>query len=108
MNYELCLKLKEAGFKSEHVLDMDTGAWCTNCPWLRNEESKGFEEMCYPTLSELIEACGDKFKFIEIQNYHINQPRWTALDCEGEHRTFGSTPEEAVAKLWLALNKNGN
>lgn len=62
-----------------------------------------------PTLSELIEACGDGF--IALKHY----ADWTAhgdeettISHEEENfslNTSGSTPETAVAMLWIALNK---
>ena len=52
-------------------------------------------------LSSLIEACGNNFfKLIfdtEIWN-DISQPNTRVVE-------IGSTPEEAVANLWLKLNK---
>ncbi len=62
-----------------------------------------------PTLSELIEACGEKFEeLINLKDKWIcygggkdiikGVEQWHAF---GE----GSTPEEAVANLWLELNK---
>jgi hypothetical protein len=30
---------------------------------------------------------------------------WYAISVGGDYSISGSTPEEAVAKLWLALNK---
>lgn len=85
MTYELAGKLKDAGFHFEG---------------------------CLPTLSELMEAlidnhyelrnrCGYAGKryaaegVILIKNFsEITRPE-----------TYGATPEEALAKLWLVLNK---
>ena len=62
-------------------------------------------------LASLIEACGDGFGSI------TRSPRntWYATEVKGkgkfEHEIVVGdeypTPEEAVAKLWLASNKNG-
>lgn len=52
----------------------------------------------FPTLSELIEACGDKFNTLERI-----RTSWTAQG--GGEEGYGGTPEEAVSNLWLALNK---
>lgn len=60
-----------------------------------------------PTLSELIETCGDGFGVL----LRTTREDWCAgnsADKYGElvdPRGFGSSPEEAVARLWLALNK---
>lgn len=69
--------------------------------------SAGEDTVYAPTLSELIEACGDNFwalykaRFAEYTwQAHSSSDQW---DTEISH---GTTPEEAVAKLWLTLNKN--
>lgn len=99
ISYEIALKLKEAGFKSSHQMDMDTGGWCVFCPYEKENYEKGFEDMCFPTLSELIEACGDKLKLLINCGNH-----WQTQGIEKEHECRGSTPSEAVANLWLSLN----
>lgn len=64
-------------------------------------------DACYlPTLSELIDACGEKFYGI----HRMVDGEWLAFiyDIEDSTRqleTKGSTPEEAVANLWLAINQ---
>jgi hypothetical protein len=56
------------------------------------------------SLSELIEACD--YKFITIENEFGYD--WMATpDLDETQRCYGATPEEAVARLWLALNKTG-
>lgn len=59
-----------------------------------------------PTLSELIEACGDRFSTLE----HLrNKPEWCAWEewqDTARYYCYAPTPEEAVAKLWLALHQN--
>jgi hypothetical protein len=96
MTYELAKELKEAGFPQTDF----------NQPICRTKEAGPFGvhrpildgEVKLPTLSELIEACGQNFAHLE-QGNHPDQWRcnWDA--------DFYSTPEEAVARLWLALNK---
>lgn len=66
-----------------------------------------------PTLEELIEACGEEFKALENTNLvygNINEnERWFATSSYKRNLSYvggiGKTPEEAVARLWLALNK---
>ncbi len=107
MDYELALKLKSAGFKQEH--GKDGGSY--------HIEISG-DKIMIPTLSELIEACGDRFKgLIYFPNspwkYHTFNKTPISLDIEsgdiemreGDWFVFGSTPEEAVAKFWLEINK---
>jgi hypothetical protein len=94
MTYELATKLKDAGFPlrkpgSERVHFEIT------------HEIGQPSIFIYPTLSELIEACGDDFH----QLLHItSNDLWFAEGFDTRQRETGSTPEEAVAKLWLALN----
>ena len=91
MTYELAKQLKEAGFPqkefryddSHHIYNSDMSGIAYN-----------------PTLSELIEACGDGL-------ISLSSPRsgyWITAGKNGE-TSGGEDPEEAVAKLWLELNK---
>ncbi len=96
MTYELAKKLKEAGFSQKERNGLTWNDICElgNCPE---------EKMKVPTLSELIEACGNKFGKIEFINDN-QEYKWIATDCEG-NKCWEKNPEEAVAKLWLELNK---
>jgi len=83
MNYELAKRLKDAGYP---ILEVD----------LMAER--------YPTLSELIEAC-DSVKNGFKLDYDHDEEWWEAGAYEsGIFQGEGPTPEEAVAKLWLALH----
>lgn len=85
MNYELAKQLKEAGFPQSR-------------DGVEFISIKGQMEYFIPTLSELIEACGDSFEELtKIEN------NWVVTG--GYQEGKGSTPEEAVANLWLELNK---
>ena len=58
----------------------------------------------FPTLSELIEACGEGFYGLEKTTDGTNM--WEAQTIKITPLVYlGKTPEEAVAKLWLELNK---
>lgn len=61
-----------------------------------------------PTLSELIEACGDDFEMLRKIFHYPNGVflHWFA-ECTNKKGicTEGFTPEEAVANVWLVLNK---
>ena len=82
--------------------------------------------VCNPTLSELISACGDGFislsriDFIDSEKLQTDKKvvKYHRFNASGgkvreltyrnktyEHVKLGKTPEEAVARLWLALNK---
>lgn len=52
-----------------------------------------------PSLSDLLEACGDRFARLSIV-----KAIWFAESHDPEKIAMGNSPEEAVAKLWLALN----
>jgi len=110
MTYELAKQLKDAGFPQEgdgYVLHTP------NCKgWDAPSDCTHKTRAYVPTLEELIEACGDDFRDLV---YHSKRTpdstyrRWTA---KGGMRTIGywklisgHSPEEAVARLWIALNK---
>ena len=56
----------------------------------------GYQE----NLSDLIDACGKHFARL-----YIIKTIWTAEGPNMEQIAIGDSPEEAVAKLWLAVNK---
>ena len=94
MNYELAKQLKEAGFPQ-------TGEFFyTENESICNSKDVGVHK---PTLSELIEACGDKIICLE----RGLKSGWFAFPTRRDAKPNGNgdTPEEAVAKLWLELNK---
>lgn len=119
MNYDLCKRLKDAGFPQtgERIVTTDRAA-CTddyyrciapieeNCYCARCEDLEGW--CAVPTLSELIAACGEKF--LELNAVFREMCIWKAYsfpDEEGESlEGEGATPEEAVANLWLNLNES--
>lgn len=94
MDYKLALELKEVGFPHKHQFDAES-----ECIYGANNVGED-HTVCYPSLSELIAACG-VFDALICTN---RKPNWTATDGNG-HDGEGDTPEEAVARLWLALNK---
>jgi hypothetical protein len=102
MNYELCKELKDAGFPQARVprlypIAMEIGE--IRKPELTSEMVE--EAGAYaPTLSELIEACGKPITLnVGVATTSATQP------LSGEYAN-GPTLEEAVARLWLELNKN--
>lgn len=99
MNYSLVKQLRDAGFpKYWKGFDMHD-------PAVLEKDWMLMYEYCYsPSLTELIQACGDKFHQL---GYFSSENLWgasaqnnTGLDLFGHQ-----TPEEAVSKLWLELNK---
>lgn len=98
MNYELAKQLKDAGFPQEgdggYALDNDC-----------KDERDTCECMGYvPTLEELIGMCGDGSHGIN-RLYRIDDGQWAATGNDDFKDGVGTTPSEAVAWLWLALNK---
>jgi hypothetical protein len=110
MTYELAKELKDAGFPQE-----GDGGFCldNDC----KDDRKTCTCIAYqPTLSELIEACGDEFLALRhAPSRYRGDPESRPMDwqaCGGEFRAThwsyqqsGYTPEEATARLWLALNQ---
>ena len=100
ITYKLAKELKDAGFPQKGDLmwekdidfpihhNYDKGCYCPKC--------QGEDFCIIPTLSELIDACGEKFRGLQKGMFD-----WLA---EGEKAVESAkTPEEAVAKLWLKL-----
>ncbi len=97
MEYELAKKLKDAGFPQKTALThvgQEIGI----------SEPDGSDFVFTPTLSELIESCGDRF-------YSLIYPGgkdWICYSAKSDDyfvTAKGAIPEEAVANLWLELNK---
>jgi hypothetical protein len=115
MNYELAKQLQDVGFPKDSygvgdvfftkdlstdqiiglVVMPDMMADAKTFSWLK-------AHVFVPTLSELIEACGPNFFALVRNDIEL---LWNAKKDRGDLGQKGLTPEEAVAKLWLALNK---
>ena len=68
------------------------------------------EDVYFPTLSELIEACGEEFDalfgpYSSLNSHEGVQIREWRVDSVSGICTDGHSAEEAVARLWLALQK---
>lgn len=95
MTYELALKLKEAEFP------FPEGAW------FGEENNMWYTD--FPSLSQLIDECGDLFTNLHYEGTGDRWDSWSATswDYEAEKNRwteYAPNPKEAVAKLWLALN----
>lgn len=110
MNYELAKKLKDAGFplkvcessydwKGQQIVQFDDF----------NNEKKHNTKYFVPTLSELIEACGDGFDGITRREVGKRLDYYNAFAVGGFSSGIiigkGKTPEESVANLYLELHK---
>lgn len=114
LSYETCLKLGVGGFPlkigapSKNSFDLYA---------LLPIPENWAAHLTPPTLSELIEACGDQFSTLKIcpTSTYNGMPifpihKWVAT-MPKEKEVFkntmigGNTPEEAVANLYLTLHK---
>jgi len=101
MNYELALQLKNAGFPQTNKGGIFQGDEIkTELP------GKAFEMVSDPTLSELIEECGEDFGELKKQT----RDGWSCIPSRFigfDNLRFQnhSNPKEAVSELWLAINK---
>lgn len=103
IDFPLANKLKEAGFaQGGH------GRWTVD-----PEQIVARDRAYVPTVEELIEACGEQlWSIVRLQHADLHGHRWIArdatIDDNGDTPAFqvsGRSPEEAVARLWLILNK---
>ena len=125
VSYELAKKLKDAGFPQDcgrHHGTKKVIRRRTSVKFPTKEGIKRFrasvgidvgkQDPCaIPALSELIEACGEEVfltNCIGFADRYKSKQGWIASKSYGvekpEDLGEGKTPEEAVAKLWLALN----
>ena len=99
MKYELAKKLKDNGFPQK--IDTEPNFF---------KDDKG-EPVAEPTLEELIEACGEGFKNLEVSGQGFSCEYGGYIEhCHDNHIggykfVVGEYPLEAVANLWLALKK---
>ena len=113
MDYELAERLWKAGYPfKRRGDDLVVTCLCTKdvCDGPFGREFR-FEGNLYPepTLSELIDACGDGWAgFGSLRKTEVNWLASTPTEPdEGRHYVLsqkGKTPSEAVARLWLVLN----
>lgn len=123
MNYELAKELKDAGFPQigdgyALVTAKGEGEIMHSIPWCQyvmRPVGDSYEVFYAPILSELIDGCGPVQKDGEKRYEFLlsfSVESWFAGYYD-EHFVYhptiengeGKTPEEAVARLWLALNK---
>jgi hypothetical protein len=90
VDYKLAKQLKNAGYNQHPKRGPHGGEFI--------QSASGDEIVCGPCLEELIEACGDDF----FQLTKGSDVWYAGADIATEpDKVFGSTPTEAVAKLWL-------
>jgi hypothetical protein len=104
MTYELAKQLKDAGFpQGEFEGNNWERHWECQHPPGGHAVTPNCDKCYTPTLSEVIEACGEKFGHLAFWKNGNPAGSWQAVG-DGETE-WASTPEEAVAKLYLALNQ---
>lgn len=105
MDYELAKKLKEANFPNKNIYFIEEIPDSYINDTLVKGSPSRWENL--PTLEELIEACGGGFEgLVKSDN------EWIAYSYDKVYGMsiisvffLGKNPTEAVAKLWLELNK---
>lgn len=118
MTYELAKKLKDAGFpqviKADYYHEGCDECFGGNAELYEKAKDSGFDsnDISIPTLPELIEACGEKFFYLERLD-NLAYKGWVAhaIFTGTDEKVIaknGSTPEEAVANLWLKLNQSND
>ncbi len=100
ISYELAKQLKEAGFPQK-----GKGIEITSDGFTDRVTSETTGYAYIPTLSELIEACGDKFECLYriAHTATLKTVCWESWHFGADKFISGSTPEESLGKLWLAL-----
>lgn len=114
MNHELAKELQDAGFLPKNYLGARFYSEFAHPRLGRHEGDSVIVQVAQdspslgtyiPTLSELIEACtkiGDGCIQLNINTSGCGA--WHGSKYKREVYAKGSTPEETVARLWLALN----
>lgn len=96
MDHKTALKLKEHGFTQEG----NGMRWSGNV-WTSNPMFDDSSYLYQPTLEELIEACSGSLLILADVEDHWNASGYVG---QGYQICRGSTPSEAVANLYCALN----
>ena len=99
MEYELAKKLKDAGWRGLVTVCNKKNHIC-----FAEKPDCELQMLGTPTLEKLIEACGEDFFGLN----RLDNCIWSCHFAEDENASGEptyNTPEEAVANLWLALNK---
>lgn len=108
LTYPTCQKLKDAGFPYSEQWEIEDDKCGGVC----------FRQGRYPDLGELIDACGNEFKALVKHDplddsmlvFRITHGDFSAEMYDRDRSMFkntmfgGSSPEEAVAALYLAIN----
>ena len=111
LSYKDVKELKDAGFpqgKSHFHYEWwpAQDSWNLSC---ENDDQRMVNDCIFcPTLSELINACGEGFTSLErCDRRDCIKTHWIAVGFKKDRMVVADmeTPEEAVKNLWLKLNK---
>lgn len=103
MDYVLAKELKDAGFPQKPYLEVEEKTIRGSNITVKFAPT---DNVTYSTLSELIEACGMTFHSLIRTEKGWDACEWVEPFSDNfASRVSGSSPEEAVARLWLALHK---
>jgi hypothetical protein len=91
ISFQLARQLKDAGFPQSELA--------------RAQRKAGYDYVCMPALATLIETCAEGFGALRREAYV-----WVACEYISERGRWGNahegeSPEDAVARLWLSLNR---
>jgi hypothetical protein len=91
ISFQLARQLKDAGFPQSELA--------------RAQRKAGYDYVCMPALATLIEACREDFGALRRE-----ADVWVACEYISERGRWGNahegeSPEDAVARLWLSLNR---
>lgn len=108
MNYELAKNLKDSEFPLKVASQADSNHHHEMFQYGKDSIGRDNTWWLEPSLSELIEACGEEITIQGTKKIGYRAYNSANIDYETgiyNENADGATPEEAVANLWLALNK---
>ena len=116
MNYELAKQLREAGFpqeivnaKSRYYYKNEKNSIGNDVIVFIQDDKIDSSWVKAPTLAELVESCGSEFGSLSasggFEKFTPLNTDWVCWRRNKQESYGGENPEEAVAKLWLELNK---
>lgn len=108
LSFEICKKLKDAYFSLRMMSQEDANhsvlkhqGFCYGKDFIGRDNTWWL----IPTLSELIEACGEEFGSLWCDgDFWVASEEWGRGLENAKYYMSGKTPEEAVANLYISLH----